>query len=76
MTMQLITVRHGTSFADAFAQLLRGVRVSSLVDARSALRSRSSAAFYRSELETWLSGVAVSYRWEPRLGGSTGSDVG
>ncbi|MGD0255538.1 MAG: DUF488 domain-containing protein [Acidimicrobiales bacterium] len=69
MTMRLITVGHGTMSAGAFTELLERVRVSSLLDVRSAPGSRRNPAFNRAELEQWLPRAGLSYRWEPRLGG-------
>jgi uncharacterized protein (DUF488 family) len=65
----LLTVGHGVTGAEEFAALLRGAGVVSIVDIRSAPGSRRSPAFRRVELALWPPEHAVSYRWEPRLGG-------
>jgi len=67
--VRLITVGHGLVGAEAFAALLRGADVTSVVDVRTAPGSRRNPAFGRAELEHWLPDHGVAYRWERRLGG-------
>ena len=65
----LVTFGHGTASADRIAQLLRGAAVTGVVDIRIAPGSRRNPHVARSELERWLPGQGISYRWEKRLGG-------
>jgi len=65
----LLTVGHGTMSADEFAGLLTEAGVELVVDVRSAPGSRRHPQFGRAELETWLPGLGVGYRWEQDLGG-------
>jgi Protein of unknown function, DUF488 len=48
---------------------LRGTEVRSLVDIRTAPGSRRSPHLARAELQRWLPGQGIQYRWEKRLGG-------
>jgi len=65
----LITFGHGTASAERIAELLRSASVTRLVDVRSAPGSRRNPHVARAELERWLPGTGISYRWEKRLGG-------
>ena len=65
----LVTFGHGTASADGIAQLLRGAAVAAVVDIRIAPGSRRNPHVARSELERWLPGQGIGYRWEKRLGG-------
>jgi len=67
--MPLITFGHGTASAERMAELLRSASVTMLVDVRIAPGSRRSPHVARAELERWLPGDGISYRWEKRLGG-------
>jgi len=67
--MPLITFGHGTASAERIAELLRSAEVSALVDVRTAPGSRRHPHVARPELERWLPGDGISYRWEKRLGG-------
>ena len=67
--MPLITFGHGTASAERMAELLRSANVTMLVDVRIAPGSRRSPHVARAELERWLPGDGISYRWEKRLGG-------
>ena len=67
--MPLITFGHGTASAERMAELLRSASVTALVDVRIAPGSRRSPHVARAELERWLPGDGISYRWEKRLGG-------
>jgi len=51
------------------AELLRSASVTTVVDVRIAPGSRRSPHVARAELERWLPGHGISYRWEKRLGG-------
>jgi uncharacterized protein (DUF488 family) len=67
--MSLITFGHGTASADRMAELLLAAEVGALVDVRTAPGSRRNPHVARAELERWLPGYGISYRWEKRLGG-------
>ena len=67
--MTVITFGHGTASAERMAELLRSANVTMLVDVRIAPGSRRSPHVARAELERWLPGGGISYRWEKRLGG-------
>ena len=68
-SMSLITFGHGTASAEQIAGLLRSAEVTALVDVRIAPGSRRHPHVARAELERWLPGYGISYRWEKRLGG-------
>jgi len=65
----LITFGHGTASAERIAELLRSAGVTTLIDVRIAPGSRRNPHVARAELERWLPGDGISYRWEKRLGG-------
>ena len=67
--MPLITFGHGTASAERMAELLQSASVTMLVDVRIAPGSRRSPHVARAELERWLPGDGIRYRWEKRLGG-------
>ncbi|MGH9107721.1 MAG: DUF488 family protein [Acidimicrobiales bacterium] len=67
--LHLITVGHGTESSEGLASLLRQAGVEDLVDVRTAPGSRRYPHFGRKEMEIWVPGAGVSYRWEPDLGG-------
>lgn len=67
--MPLITFGHGTASEERIAALLRSAEVSALVDVRTAPGSRRNPHVARAELERWLPGHGIGYRWEKRLGG-------
>jgi len=67
--MPLITFGHGTASAERIAGLLGAAEVTALVDVRIAPGSRRHPHVARAELERWLPGHGISYRWEKRLGG-------
>jgi uncharacterized protein (DUF488 family) len=69
VSMPLITFGHGTACEDRIAELLLSAGVSALVDVRTAPGSRRNPQVARAELERWLPGHGISYRWEKRLGG-------
>ena len=69
VSMPLITFGHGTASAERIAELLLSAGVSALVDVRTAPGSRRHPHVARAELERWLPGHGISYRWEKRLGG-------
>ena len=70
----LLTFGHGTASAERMTELLRGAGVSVLVDVRTAPRSRRHPHVARAELERWLPGAGISYRWDKRLGGLRKAD--
>jgi uncharacterized protein (DUF488 family) len=65
----LITFGHGTASAGRIAELLLSAGVSALIDVRTAPGSRRNPHVARAEMERWLPGHGISYRWEKRLGG-------
>src|SRR5215470_20395147 len=65
----LLTFGHGTATAERMTELLRGAGVAGLVDVRTAPGSRRHPHVARAELERWLPGTGISYRWDKRLGG-------
>ena len=67
--MPLITFGHGTASAERIAELLRAADVRMLIDVRIAPGSRRNPHVARAELERWLPGHGIGYRWEKRLGG-------
>ncbi len=67
--MPLITFGHGTASAERMAELLRSASVTALVDVRIAPGSRRNPHVAQADLERWLPGHGISYRWEKRLGG-------
>ena len=67
--MPLITFGHGTASAERMTELLRGAGVTMVVDVRIAPGSRRNPHVARAELERWLPGQGIGYRWEKRLGG-------
>jgi uncharacterized protein (DUF488 family) len=67
--MPLITFGHGTASAERIAELLHSAGVRMLIDVRIAPGSRRNPHVARAELERWLPGEGIGYRWEKRLGG-------
>ncbi|KWX02096.1 DNA repair protein [Carbonactinospora thermoautotrophica] len=65
----LVTFGHGTARPDEIVRLLRQAGVRELVDIRIAPGSRHNPQASRAELERWLPGHGIGYRWEKRLGG-------
>jgi uncharacterized protein (DUF488 family) len=65
----LVTFGHGTATAEQIGTLLRDAGVVSLVDVRIAPGSRRHPHVARDEMERWLPGQGIGYRWEKRLGG-------
>jgi uncharacterized protein (DUF488 family) len=65
----LITFGHGTASTERIAELLRSADVRMLIDVRTAPGSRRNPHVARAELERWLPGHGIGYRWEKRLGG-------
>jgi uncharacterized protein (DUF488 family) len=65
----LLTFGHGTASAERIAELLCSAEVTALIDVRTAPGSRRNPHLARAELERWLPGHGISYRWEKRLGG-------
>src|SRR6266699_6100258 len=65
----LQTFGHGTATAERMTALLRGPGVVVLIDVRTAPGSRRNPHVARAELERWLPGHGIGYRWEKRLGG-------
>jgi uncharacterized protein (DUF488 family) len=67
--VELITVGHGTLSEERFGQLLQEAGVKLLVDVRRAPGSRRHPHFGRDQMDSWVPGLGVGYRWEPDLGG-------
>lgn len=65
----LVTFGHGTASAEQITQLLHGAKVAGVVDIRIAPGSRRHPHVARAELEHWLPGNGIRYRWDKRLGG-------
>ncbi|WGW13915.1 DUF488 domain-containing protein [Saxibacter everestensis] len=65
----LLTVGHGTTQQDEFAERLLDAEVAALVDVRIGPGSRRNPQFGRPELERWLPERGIAYRWDKRLGG-------
>jgi uncharacterized protein (DUF488 family) len=65
----LVTFGHGTAAAGEIAGLLRAAGVGAVTDIRIAPGSRRNPHVARAELERWLPGAGIGYRWEKRLGG-------
>ena len=66
---RLCTVGHGTLAAEELVELLRGAGIGSVVDIRTAPGSRRHPQFAKAEMEQWLTGAGIAYRWERALGG-------
>ncbi|HUY11966.1 MAG TPA: DUF488 domain-containing protein, partial [Candidatus Dormibacteraeota bacterium] len=70
MSIELLTLGHGTASSEQLASLIRGAAIGSLVDVRSVPKSRRHPHFWREEMERWVPEMAgSSYRWEGELGG-------
>lgn len=67
--MMLLTYGHGTDSSERTVATLQSARVALVVDIRTAPGSRRNPQFARAELERWLPGAGIGYRWEKRLGG-------
>jgi len=70
----LLTFGHGTATAGRMTELLRSAGVAVLIDVRTAPGSRRHPHVARAELERWLPGAGISYRWDKRLGGFRKAD--
>ncbi len=69
MTVELLTVGHGTLAAGELTGLLQGAGVDLLVDVRSYPGSRRHPHVGREQMAAWVPEAGIAYRWEPRLGG-------
>lgn len=65
----LITFGHGTASAERIGSALREAGIAAVVDIRIAPGSRRNPHVARAELEHWLPGQGIGYRWDKRLGG-------
>jgi len=65
----LVTFGHGTASAERITELLGGAEVNAVTDIRIAPGSRRHPHVARAELERWLPGSGIGYRWDKRLGG-------
>jgi uncharacterized protein (DUF488 family) len=68
-SVTLITFGHGTASEERMGGLLTSAGVRALVDIRTAPGSRRHPHVARIELERWLPGYRIGYRWDKRLGG-------
>lgn len=66
---RLFTVGHGTASSEELSTLLRGAGIEGVVDVRSVPGSRRHPQFGRDQLEEWMPGAGLAYRWERDLGG-------
>ena len=70
LTVELLTVGHGTLASEDLAAVLRAAGVELVVDIRAHPGSRRHPQFNRAALADWLPDAGVGYRWEgARLGG-------
>jgi uncharacterized protein (DUF488 family) len=65
----LVTYGHGTESAERTVAVLRAAAIRLVIDIRVAPGSKRNPQFARAELERWLPGAGIGYRWEKRLGG-------
>src|SRR5215216_6452191 len=66
---RLWTIGHGTLSAEELVSLLAAEPIEVLVDVRSFPVSRLNPQFGRTEMERWVPGSGVEYRWMSDLGG-------
>lgn len=70
------TIGHSRHERAAFLELLRRHRVAAVIDVRSRPYSKWAPQFSKAELERWLTGAGVAYRFMGReLGGMLGDGV-
>jgi uncharacterized protein (DUF488 family) len=69
VTVELLTVGHGTAGRDELTRLVTEAGGERLVDIRRFPGSRRNPDLAREALADWLPAAGVDYRWEPRLGG-------
>src|SRR3954470_2684824 len=67
--VSLLTVGHGPQDRAALGARLTAAGIGQLVDVRRFPGSRNNPDVAREELERWLPGLGIGYRWEERLGG-------
>jgi uncharacterized protein (DUF488 family) len=67
--VELLTFGHGNLSEERIGTLLTGAGVEYLVDVRRAPGSRRHPYVSRAAMEGWIPALAISYAWEPRLGG-------
>jgi uncharacterized protein (DUF488 family) len=67
--MPLLTVGHGPQGRALLGERLTAAGIGQLVDVRRFPGSRNNPDVAREELERWLPGLGIGYRWEERLGG-------
>ena len=63
------TVGHGTLEAEAFADLLHGAGLATVVDVRRFPGSRRSPQFGSDAMRAWLADAGLGYEWYEALGG-------
>jgi uncharacterized protein (DUF488 family) len=71
---RLLTLGHGTAWAEELVAWLDGAGVERLVDVRTAPGSRRHPHVRREAMASWLGAAGVAYRWEPELGGFRKAD--
>jgi len=70
MTLELLTLGHGTASADELAYIIREAAIESIVDVRSVPRNHRHPQFRHEGIELWIPERSGStYRWELALGG-------
>ena len=69
VTVELLTVGHGTARREELGSLVRSAGGERVVDVRRFPGSRHNPDVAREALAEWLPAVGVDYRWEPLLGG-------
>lgn len=68
-TSVLYTVGHSTRPIEAFMEMLRGHRITQLLDVRTVPKSRHNLQFAGAALAASLAGAAIGYQHLPVLGG-------
>jgi len=70
MTLELLTLGHGTASADELAYIIREAAIESIVDVRSVPGNHRHPQFRHEGMELWIPERSGStYRWEPAPGG-------
>lgn len=65
----VLTVGHGTSTSEEFAELVTAANVRRVVDVRTFPGSRRNPQHGQDQMSVWLPEVGVEYSWMPALGG-------
>src|SRR5580704_14665335 len=68
--MQIHTFGHGTAGEVDLAALIRGARLSAVVDVRTIPKSRANPHVWAQRMAVWVPDLSgASYEWRPELGG-------